>query len=50
MFSEEELDWLAGLRRKLAALEPDTAMKAILKLMRMARSNSELITNVKPGW
>ena len=50
LFSEQELTWLSGLRRKLAALEPDVAMNGMLKLIRMANSNAELIEKIKPNW
>ena len=50
LFSDEEYTWLSGLRRKIAGLEPDVAMNGMLKLMRMAKSNSELMKKVKPDW
>ena len=39
LFSEEELDWISGLRRKIAGMEPERAMQGLLKMMKMALRN-----------
>ena len=47
LFSEEEMIWVSKLRRKIAGLEPDAAMHGMLKMMKMAETNEELIQKVK---
>jgi len=47
LFNEDEMDWLATLHRRLAGLEPELAMRAMLKLINMAPTNSELMEKVK---
>jgi transcription termination factor Rho len=43
LFTPEELKWLTLLRRKLANEEPAAAMNILLKLMRSAPDNKELV-------
>ena len=47
LFSDEEMVWVSKLRRKIAGLEPDTAMHGMLKMMKMAKTNEELMKKVK---
>jgi transcription termination factor Rho len=46
LFNEPEMEWLARLRRRLAAMEPAMAMQAMLKIIDMAPTNDELIHNI----
>ena len=38
--------WVSKLRRKIAGLEPDVAMRGMLKMMKMAETNEEMIQKV----
>jgi transcription termination factor Rho len=48
LYPEPEMSWLSSLRRRLADLEPDTAMRGMLKLMDTAPTNPELFEKFKP--
>jgi transcription termination factor Rho len=46
LFSEDELAWVSKLRRQIGGLEPDVALKGVLKMMKMAKTNAELMEKV----
>jgi transcription termination factor Rho len=50
LYQENEMVWLAALRRRLADSEPKTAMLALLKLLESASNNDELLRGDKPAW
>ncbi len=47
LFTEAEMDWVSKLRRNIAHLEPDAAMKGLLKMMKMAKTNEEMMEKVR---
>jgi transcription termination factor Rho len=50
LYPDGEIQWLYALRKRLADVEPATAMRGMLKLMEMAPGNPELMENFKPEW
>jgi transcription termination factor Rho len=46
LFTPAEMEWISVLRRSLAKEEPRDAMLGLLKLMKMAKTNEELIKNM----
>jgi len=50
LYPEDEMKWLAALRRRLADTEPKQAMLGMLKLIESAADNDELLHQKKPEW
>ncbi len=50
LYTDDEMKWLAALRRRLADTEPKQAMLGMLKLMESASDNDELLHQEKPEW
>ncbi len=50
LYPEDEMKWLAALRRRLANIELKPAMLGMLKLIESASGNDELLHQEKPEW
>lgn len=48
LYTADEMQWLAALRRWLADTEPREAMRGLLKLMDMTATNDKLLHGIKP--
>ena len=46
LYTEAEMDWINKLRRGLAGMEPEKAMKTLLGLMEKGKTNSDLIGKI----
>ncbi|MCH7677926.1 transcription termination factor Rho [candidate division KSB1 bacterium] len=50
LYTEDEMKWLAVLRRRLANTEPKPAILGMLKLIESSSGNDELLRQEKPDW